>query len=152
MVDFPIADDVLERTVNAVIEELGHGPLVYRYKSDDGLPGEEGTFLVCAFWVIDALLALGRGDEARQRFEEILGVANDVGLFAEEMGEDGAFLGNYPQAFTHLGLLQTALVLDLYEFGGVEAVRGTYADRALHNTDSRTLAPMTGSIRPDNSE
>ena len=144
MVDFPLDDEVLERTVNAVIEKLGHGPLVYRYKGEDGLPGQEGTFLVCAFWVIDALLALDRGEEARQRFEDLLAMGNDVGLYSEEMAEDGTFLGNFPQVFTHLGLLQTALVLDLYECGGVEAVRGTYADRALRGTANRTLAPMSG--------
>jgi alpha,alpha-trehalase len=144
MVDFPLDDQVLERTVDAVIEKLGHGPLVYRYRSDDGLPGEEGTFLVCAFWLIDALLTLDRGDEARQRFEELISMGNDVGLYAEEMSEDGTFLGNFPQVFTHLGLLQSALVLDLYESGGVEAVRGTYADRALRGTANRTPAPMPG--------
>lgn len=143
MVDFPLDDETLGRTVDAVIETLGHGPLVYRYRNDDGLPGEEGSFLVCAFWLIDALLALGRGEEARERFEALLAMANDVGLYAEEIGEDGTFLGNYPQAFTHLGLLQTALVLDLYEAHGVEGVRGTYADRALRSTKSRSLEPMT---------
>lgn len=86
------------------------------------------------------------GAEARQRFEELLAKANDVGLYAEEMGEDGTLLGNFPQAFTHLGLLQTALVLDLYESHGVEAVKGTYADRALRDTKARTLAPMTGPV------
>jgi GH15 family glucan-1,4-alpha-glucosidase len=147
MVDFPIADAVLDRTVEAVIETLGHGPLVYRYRNDDGLPGQEGTFLVCAFWLVDALLALGRGEEARDRFETLLASANDVGLYAEQIGEDGTFLGNFPQAFTHLGLLQTALVLDLFDAYGVAGVRGTYADRALRSTDSRTLDPMTSMAR-----
>jgi GH15 family glucan-1,4-alpha-glucosidase len=144
MVDFPLDDEVLERTVNTIIEELGHGPLVHRYRTDDGLPGEEGMFLVCAFWVIEALLALDRGDEAPQRFEELLALGNDVGLYPEESSEDVTFLKNFPQVFTHLGLLQKALVLDLYECGGVEAVRGTYADRALRDTANRTLAPMSG--------
>lgn len=147
MVDFPLDDELLSRTVDAAIERLGAGPLVYRYKNEDGLPGEEGTFLVCAFWLVDALLALDRGEEARRRFEDLLALANDVGLYSEEIAEDGTFLGNFPQAFTHLGLLQTALVLDLYETHGVEAVRGTYADRALRDTDLRTLAPMTGGLR-----
>jgi GH15 family glucan-1,4-alpha-glucosidase len=122
---------------------------VYRYKAEDGLPGEEGTFLVCAFWLVDALLALDRGGEARERFETLLTFGNDVGLYSEEMAEDGTFLGNYPQAFTHLGLLQTALVLDLYEADGVGAVRGTYADRALRDTQTRTLDPQTGRTKKE---
>jgi alpha,alpha-trehalase len=138
-VDLPIGRDVLARTVDAVIEKLGAGPLVYRYKADDGLPGEEGTFLVCAFWLIDALLILDRKDEARERFEAILAQANDVGLLAEEMGEDGTFLGNFPQGLTHLGLLQSALMLDLHDHGGAEAVKGTYADRARRDTSNRSL-------------
>ncbi len=131
MVGLPIDDELLERTVEAVIDQLGVGPLVYRYRNDDGLPGEEGTFLVCAFWLIDALLALGRADEARARFEAILELANDVGLYPEEMAPDGTFLGNFPQAFTHLGLVQSALLLELFEAHGRDAIRGTHGKRAL---------------------
>lgn len=140
MLGFPLDDAVLERTVDAVIARLGHGPLVYRYKTEDGLPGHEGTFLLCAFWLVDALLALGREREARERFAALVAMANDVGLYAEEIGEAGEFLGNFPQAFSHLGLIHSALVLDLYEAGGREAVRGSYADRALRETRNR-LAP-----------
>jgi GH15 family glucan-1,4-alpha-glucosidase len=147
MVDFPLDDATLARTVDAVIRELGADPLVYRYRNDDGLPGHEGTFLVCAFWLVDALLALGRGEEARERFEALLALSNDVGLYAEEIGEDGTFLGNFPQAFTHLGMLQTALVLDLYDAHGVAGVRGTYADRALRDTPERRLEPTTRASR-----
>jgi alpha,alpha-trehalase len=131
VVGMPLDRDLLNRTVDAVIEELGAGPLVYRYRNDDGLPGKEGTFLVCAFWLVDALLILGREGEARQRFEELLALSNDVGLYSEQMGEDGTFLGNFPQAFTHLGVLQSALMIELYERGGVEALKGSYADRAM---------------------
>ena len=92
-----------------VIGRLARGPLVWRYRGEDGLPGEEGSFLVCAFWLVDALLVLGRGAEARARFEALLALGNDLGLYPEEMAEDGAFLGNFPQAFTHLGLVQSAL-------------------------------------------
>ena len=143
MVDLPIDDEVLARTVEEVIDRLGHGPLVHRYRNEDGLPGEEGTFLVCAFWLVDALIALGRVEEARERFEQLLELGNDVGLYSEEMAEDGTFLGNFPQAFTHLGLLHSALVLDLAEHCGIEAVRGTYADRAVRETDTRTLEPIS---------
>jgi hypothetical protein len=62
---------------------------------------------------------------------------NDVGLIAEQTGEDGAFLGNFPQAFSHLGLIHSALMLDLYEHGGRAAVQGTYADRTLRETETR---------------
>jgi alpha,alpha-trehalase len=143
MVDLPIDDEVLARTVDEVKSCLGHGPLVHRYRNEDGLPGDEGTFLVCAFWLVDALIALGRVDEARERFEQLLELGNDVGLYSEEMAEDGTFLGNFPQAFTHLGLLHSALVLDLVEHCGVEAVRGTYADRAVRETSTRTLEPIS---------
>jgi GH15 family glucan-1,4-alpha-glucosidase len=144
MVDFPLDRETISRTIDEIDARLGHWPLVYRYRAEDGLPGEEGTFLVCAFWLIDALLAVGRGDDARRRFDALLSMANDLGLFPEEMSESVVFLGNFPQAFTHLGILKTALVLDLYECGGADAVRGTYADRALRDTRYRKLAPISG--------
>jgi len=130
ILDLPLDQETLGRTVDRVIETLGKGPLVKRYRNEDGLPGEEGTFLACAFWLVDALLLLGRGDEARDRFEGLIARGNDLGLYAEEMAPDGTFLGNFPQAFTHLGLVQSALLLEQYASGGVEAVRGTHADRA----------------------
>ncbi len=133
MLDLPVGDEIVARTVDRVRERLGDGPLVWRYRNDDGLPGGEGAFLVCSFWLVDALLALDRGDEARAVFEDMLGRANDVGLYSEEMAGDGRFLGNFPQAFTHLGLIHSALALDLYERGGAAAVRGSYADRACRD-------------------
>jgi GH15 family glucan-1,4-alpha-glucosidase len=138
MVGLPISDDILAHTVDAVAARLGEGPLVWRYRNEDGLPGEEGSFLVCAFWLVDALLALDRVEEARGRFEALLARGNDLGLFPEEMAADGTFLGNYPQAFTHLGLVQSALLLELHEAGGAAALRGTHADR------SRRLAALRG--------
>ncbi|WP_426314497.1 glycoside hydrolase family 15 protein [Methylobacterium fujisawaense] len=137
MVGFPVDEAVFARTVDVIIERLGHGQLVYRYKNDDGLPGKEGTFVLCAFWLVDALLWLGREVEARTRFAALRVLQNDVGLIAEQTGEDGAFLGNFPQAFSHLGLIHSALMLDLYEHGGRAAVQGTYADRTLRETDTR---------------
>jgi len=137
MVGFPVDEAVFARTVEVIDERLGYGHLVYRYKNDDGLPGHEGTFLLCAFWMVDALLWLGREVEARTRFAALRVLQNDVGLMAEQTAEDGAFLGNFPQAFSHLGLIHSALVLDLYEHGGREAVQGTYADRTLRETDTR---------------
>jgi len=137
MVGFPVDEAVFARTVDVIDERLGYGHLVYRYKNDDGLPGQEGTFLLCAFWMVDALLWLGREADARTRFAALRVLQNDVGLIAEQTAEDGAFLGNFPQAFSHLGLIHSALMLDLYEHGGRDAVQGTYADRTLRETETR---------------
>jgi GH15 family glucan-1,4-alpha-glucosidase len=89
--------------------------LVYRYdveKSADGLAGEEGTFSLCTFWLVEALTRAGRVDEARLMFEQMLGYANHLGLYAEEIGHSGEALGNFPQAFTHLTLISAAFNLD----------------------------------------
>ncbi|MGI8860503.1 MAG: glycoside hydrolase family 15 protein [Rubrobacteraceae bacterium] len=89
--------------------------LVYRYdvdKSADGLAGEEGTFSLCTFWLVEALTRAGRVDEARLIFEQMLGYANHLGLYAEEIGHSGEALGNFPQAFTHLTLISAAFNLD----------------------------------------
>lgn len=137
MVGLPVEEETLARTVDAVATQLGEGPLVWRYRNEDGLPGQEGSFLVCAFWLVDALLALGRGEEARARFEGLVARGNDLGLFPEEMAADGTFLGNFPQAFTHLGLVQSALLLELYAAGGAAAVRGTHADRGRRMAERR---------------
>jgi GH15 family glucan-1,4-alpha-glucosidase len=94
--------------------------LVYRYDSEtgvDGLHGREGTFNICTFWLVEALTRAGRVDrtklvEARLLFERMLGYANHVGLYAEEIGGSGEALGNFPQAFTHLSLISAAFNLD----------------------------------------
>jgi GH15 family glucan-1,4-alpha-glucosidase len=94
--------------------------LVYRYNVEetaDGLSGEEGTFNICTFWLVEALTRAGRSDrtrleEARLMFEQMLGYANHLGLYAEETGPSGEALGNFPQAFTHLALISAAFNLD----------------------------------------
>ncbi len=89
--------------------------LVYRYnihETEDGLDGEEGTFNICTFWLVEVLTRAGRLDEARLMFEQMLGYANHLGLYAEETGHHGEGLGNFPQAFTHLGLISAAFNLD----------------------------------------
>ena len=89
--------------------------LVHRYnlnETEDGLQGKEGTFNICTFWLVEALTRAGRIDEARLMFEQMLGYANHVGLYAEETGDHGEGLGNFPQAFTHLALISAAFNLD----------------------------------------
>jgi GH15 family glucan-1,4-alpha-glucosidase len=112
----PPDDPRVVGTVDAIRDELGHGGLVRRYSTDgapvDGLPGDEGTFLACSFWLADALHMTGRTQEARELFERLVGLANDVGLLAEEYDPvAGRHLGNFPQAFSHIGLVNTALAL-----------------------------------------
>lgn len=94
--------------------------LVHRYDSEtgeDGLDGKEGSFTMCSFWLVEALTRAGRVDrtklsEARLLFERMLGYANHVGLYSEEIGPCGETLGNFPQAFTHLALISAAFNLD----------------------------------------
>ena len=103
------------KTIAAIQKDLASDHLVYRYRlrdSPDGLKGEEGTFSLCSFWLVDALTRAGRLEEARILFERMLGYANSLGLYAEEIGRRGEALGNFPQAFTHLGLIAAAVNLD----------------------------------------
>jgi GH15 family glucan-1,4-alpha-glucosidase len=96
------------------------GDRIYRYAAehtDDGLPGTEGTFNMCTFWLVEALTRAGRADpsrlqEARLIFEKMLGLSNHLGLYSEETGACGEALGNFPQAFTHMGLISAAFNLD----------------------------------------
>jgi GH15 family glucan-1,4-alpha-glucosidase len=101
-------------TVHAIRERLGAGgPLLYRYPpGDDGLPGTEGAFLPCSFWLVQALAGIGEVDEAHTVFDALVARASPLGLFAEEMDPaTGAHLGNFPQALTHAALVQAALAL-----------------------------------------
>jgi GH15 family glucan-1,4-alpha-glucosidase len=102
-------------TLDAMEGELVTDSLVYRYDpaaSPDGLAGDEGTFSLCTFGYVDALARAGRTTEARQTFEKMLTYANHVGLYSEEIALTGAQIGNFPQAFTHLALIDAALTLD----------------------------------------
>ena len=109
------SDPMWQSTLDAMEAELVSDSLVYRYDpeaSPDGLLGSEGTFSLCTFWYVDALARSGRLDEARLTFSKMLTYANHLGLYSEEIGVTGEQLGNFPQAFTHLALINAALELD----------------------------------------
>ena len=103
-------------TLRVINERLLEDSLVYRYNvmegAEDGLPGREGTFSMCSFWNVECLARAGDVKQARFYFEKALGYANHLGLYAEEIGQRGEQLGNYPQAFTHLSLISAAHYLD----------------------------------------
>lgn len=103
-------------TLKRIEEELVSDSLVYRYRPDlaapDGFVGHEGTFSMCTFWYVECLSRSGQLEKARYYFEKMLGYANHLGLYAEQLGAQGEHLGNFPQAFTHLGLISAAYNLD----------------------------------------
>lgn len=99
-------------TIDATLRELTLEDFVYRYRTDDGLPGEEGAFILCTFWLVDALAMAGRVDEAHRIFENMMGHANHVGLFSEQIDPSTkVFLGNFPQAYSHVGVINSLLNL-----------------------------------------
>jgi GH15 family glucan-1,4-alpha-glucosidase len=109
----PPDDERVRKTVNAIAEELTEDGLVLRYRTeetDDGLTGREGTFLICSFWLVAAFCEIGEIDRARKLCERLLGYASPLGLYAEEIDpETGRHLGNFPQAFTHLALINAVM-------------------------------------------
>ncbi|MFN2625246.1 MAG: glycoside hydrolase family 15 protein [Mycobacteriales bacterium] len=114
VLEFDRDDERVRATIDAIRDQLGAGgPLVYRYSpGSDGLPGSEGAFLPCSFWLVQALARTGRVATAKRLFASLLNRANDVGLFAEELDpQTGTHLGNFPQALTHAALIQAAMAL-----------------------------------------
>ena len=108
-------DPRMLKTLDVIQRELTSDHLVHRYRINadgDGLPGEEGTFSLCTFWLVEALTRAGRLEEARVIFERMLGYANHLGLYSEEISPRGNARGNFPQAFTHLALISAAVNLD----------------------------------------
>ena len=150
MVDFLPWDDArIPATVEATTRYLAStSGLIFRYGPDhprhtatgggitssdvnpsDGLPGKEGAFLACAFWLVEDLCHLGRIEEARERFEQLLHFAGPLGLFSEEVDPtSGAALGNYPQAFTHIGLVNAAVALEKAQEGTLLAHPGLHGE------------------------
>ncbi|NNE74539.1 MAG: hypothetical protein HKN26_12805, partial [Acidimicrobiales bacterium] len=102
----PVADPSVQRTMEVVARDLGNGPLLHRYRDPDGLAGEEGSFLLCSFWLLDCLIHSGRLDEADAMVDALLDLSNDVGVFSEMVDPaNGVALGNTPQAFTHMAVV-----------------------------------------------
>jgi GH15 family glucan-1,4-alpha-glucosidase len=114
----PATDPRMRSTIEAIARELTEDGLVLRYRSGDGLnadglSGEEGTFVICSFWLVSALAMAGEVERAERLFEQLAGYANDLGLLAEEIDTaTGEQLGNFPQAFSHIGLITAAAELD----------------------------------------
>ncbi|MGA1789890.1 MAG: glycoside hydrolase family 15 protein [bacterium] len=109
----PFDDPRVIATIEAIQKELSHDGLLYRYIADDGLSGEEGTFLLCTFWLVDCLLGLNRLDEAESLLRLLEKAANPLGLFSEEYDVKWKeALGNFPQAFTHIGYINSVIALN----------------------------------------
>jgi GH15 family glucan-1,4-alpha-glucosidase len=112
----PFDDPRVQSTIDRTMEGLMESGMLYRYHSDDGLPGEEGTFCLCTFWLVDCLALSNRLDEAWSVFEGMAQRANHVGLLPEQIdAKTGEFLGNFPQAFSHIGLINSLLYLGYAE-------------------------------------
>jgi GH15 family glucan-1,4-alpha-glucosidase len=115
----PATDERVTGTIDAISRELGRDGFVSRYSTadtDDGLPGDEGQFLACSFWLVSALAFNGRVDDARALFERLLGLTNDLGLLAEEYDvKRQRQVGNFPQAFSHLTLIGAATAISAAE-------------------------------------
>ena len=124
--DDPRMVATIEATERSLTDQRG---LVFRYRAEegvDGLEGTEGTFLLCTFWLAEALARAGKVDRARAVFERAIAFANDVGLLAEEVDEEtGELLGNFPQAFSHIGLINTAWAISQAESSGAVGKAGS---------------------------
>jgi GH15 family glucan-1,4-alpha-glucosidase len=115
----PPDDERLHKSVLAIADDLTEDGFVLRYKTDetdDGLSGKEGSFLICSFWLVSALAVVGERQRARDLMERLLGVASPLGLYAEEFDTStGRHLGNFPQAFSHLALIEAAAAIIVAE-------------------------------------
>jgi pentatricopeptide repeat protein len=134
----PANDIRVTNTIAAIQRELTQDGLVMRYKTEataDGLPPGEGLFLACSFWMVNALVQQQRFDEARELFEHLMTLSNDVGLYAEEYDPRAKRLvGNFPQAFSHVALVNSAFALQLHD-------RQHRAGRRANTTATNTAMP-----------
>jgi alpha,alpha-trehalase len=141
----PPTDARVCSTVERIREHLTSQGLVYRYLNKDGLPGGEATFALCSFWLVDNLALQGRVDEARELFERVVGYASDLGHLSEEIDPStGELLGNYPQGFSHLALIRSALNIARAEKKGARDESQTSAEQAddVEQTGQfKTLSP-----------
>jgi GH15 family glucan-1,4-alpha-glucosidase len=125
----PATDERMRATIEAIARDLTEDGLVLRYRNDegmneDGLTGEEGTFVICSFWLVSCLAKAGELERAQKLFDLLSGYANDLGLLAEEIDTaSGEQLGNFPQAFSHIGLITAAWEIDKAR-GGKEVPAG----------------------------
>ena len=148
LLGFPLDEEVLAATVEAVNDRLMDNGYVRRYSHVDGLRGEEGAFLACSFWLVDALLFLDRPAEAQALFERLIEEGNNVGLFSEEIDPNsGDLLGNFPQALTHLAVIRSAFAIHLYEAGGAGAISGSHSDRVRRHRGPESSHPLWESFR-----
>jgi GH15 family glucan-1,4-alpha-glucosidase len=114
----PATDERMRSTIDAIADELTEDGLVLRYRLEegdnaDGLTGEEGTFVICSFWLVSALAQAGEVERAEALYDQLAGYANDLGLLAEEIDTaNGEQLGNFPQAYSHIGLITAAYEID----------------------------------------
>jgi GH15 family glucan-1,4-alpha-glucosidase len=114
----PATDERMRSTIEAIADELTQDGMVLRYLNEqglnaDGLSGEEGTFVICSFWLVSCLAQAGELERAERLFNQLAGYANDLGLLAEEIDAgSGELLGNFPQAFSHIGLITAAYAID----------------------------------------
>jgi GH15 family glucan-1,4-alpha-glucosidase len=136
----PVSDPRIVGTVDAIQKRLMRNGLLLRYDtgtSDDGLPPGEGAFLACTFWLVQALSLLGRRDEAKRKFEELLALRNDVGLLSEEYDtRHKRLVGNFPQALSHIALVNAALELTQGESSGHTRRKDVVAGMT-HSSESR---------------
>jgi GH15 family glucan-1,4-alpha-glucosidase len=140
----PATDERVKSTTAQIDQKLSANGLVYRYLTDDGLPGREATFGICSFWLVDNLALAGRIDQARDLFERLTRYAGDLHLFSEQIEpESGRFLGNYPQGFTHLALIRSAFHIAKAEAMGSESISHNPADRTTEMEQSGLLPRAT---------
>jgi GH15 family glucan-1,4-alpha-glucosidase len=143
----PATDRRVMSTIDRIRQDLTRNGLVERYRADDGLPGGEGTFALCSFWMVDALALCGRQEEARELLERLLSFRNDVGLLSEEIDPTSTtdtLLGNFPQGFSHMALIGSVVTLAATERFGAEQQVTTEPERARAAIAASTAKPTPG--------